>query len=117
MAASGVLACISERDRLDVPEIELLLDALEVAAGSEIRGRILASDASGLVRVRLIATSAYDTVRDSENLPDDRVLDVRFFLPLVDSIPPGAKVVIEATVFDNQDFVVSDTDTVRVVEP
>jgi hypothetical protein len=123
LAAFGALmaaaaGCIDERDRLDVPDLTLVLDDTAVAPSGEITGRVVATDASGLVRYRVMPLSDYlKNVRVSRNLNDVRQIDTTFRLAVADTIPVGTEVPVEATVFDNQGFVVGRTDTVRIVTP
>lgn len=108
-------ACYAERERLDTPVVELLLNAREVAAGDSIRGTLQARDASGIVDWVIIARSAFDTVRVFGDAPELAYIAADFRLPLVDTIPPGTRVVVEAIVEDNQNFAIARVDTVTVI--
>lgn len=108
-------ACYAERERLDTPVVELLLSAREVAAGDSIRGTLEARDASGIVDWVIIARSAFDTVRVFGDAPELGHIAAAFGLPLVDTIPPGTRVVVEAIVEDDQNFAIARADTVTVI--
>jgi len=108
-------ACYAERERLDTPVVELLLNAREVAAGDSIRGTLEARDASGIVDWVIIARSAFDTVRVFGDAPELGHIVAAFGLPLVDTIPPGTRVVVEAIVEDDQNFAIARADTVTVI--
>jgi hypothetical protein len=108
-------ACYAERERLDTPVVELLLNTREVAAGDSIRGTLEARDASGIVDWVIIARSAFDTVRVFGDAPELGYIAAVFGLPLVDTIPPGTRVVVEAIVEDDQNFAIARADTVTVI--
>ena len=108
-------ACFSERERLDTPVVDLVLAAHEVVAGDTIRGTLQARDASGIVDWVISARSAFDTVRVFGDAPELSEISADFRLPLVDSTPPGTRVVVEAVVEDDQDFAIARSDTVTVV--
>lgn len=107
--------CFDERERLDTPVVELLLDTREVSAGHSIRGTLLARDASGIVAWLIMARSAFDTVRVFGSVPELGEIAAEFDLPVNDTIPAGTRVVVEATVEDDQNFAVGRADTVTVV--
>lgn len=108
-------ACFSERERLDTPVVDLLLAAHQVAPGDTIRGTLQARDASGIVDWVISARSAFDTVRVFGDAPELSEISADFRLPLVDSTPPGTRVVVEAVVEDDQNFAIARSDTVTVV--
>jgi hypothetical protein len=108
-------ACFDERERLDTPVVELLLDTREVAAGDSIRGTLHARDASGIVDWVIMARSAFDTVRVFGDAPELGEIAAEFDLPVNDTIPPGSRVVVEAIVEDDQNFAIARADTVTVV--
>lgn len=112
-ASSG--ACYAERERLDTPIVDLVLTAREVTAGDSIRGTLQARDASGIVDWVISARSPFDTVRIFGNAPELGHIAAEFALLVVDTIPPGTPVVVEATVEDDQNFAIAATDTVMVV--
>lgn len=114
VAALG--ACFSERERLDTPVVTLLLSARQVAAGDTIRGTLQARDASGIVDWVIVARSAYDTVRVFGDAPELSEISADFRLPVVDTIPSGTRIVVEAVVEDDQNFAIAQSDTV-VVSP
>ena len=107
--------CFDERERLDTPVVELILDTREVAAGDSIRGTLQARDASGIVDWMIMARSAFDTVRVYGDAPELGEIAAEFDLPVNDTTPPGTRVVVEAIVEDDQNFAVARADTVTVV--
>jgi hypothetical protein len=107
-------ACFAERERLDTPVVELTLGAREVAAGDTIRGTLHARDASGIVDWMIVAHSTFDTVRVFGDAPELREITTEFRLPVIDTIPTGTRVAVEAIVQDDQDFAITQTDTVMV---
>lgn len=115
VAAMSLGACFAERERLDTPVVQLLLTAREVAAGDTIRGRLEARDASGIMDWVIMARSVFDTVRVYGDAPELSEISADFRLPLVDTIPAGTRVVVEAVVQDDQDFAVARADTVTVI--
>lgn len=115
LLAASLGGCFDERERLDTPVVELLLDAREVAAGDSIRGTLHARDASGIVDWVIMARSAFDTVRVFGDAPELGEIAAEFDLPVNDTIPPGSRVVVEAIVEDDQNFAITRADTVTVV--
>ena len=115
LLAASLGGCFDERERLDTPVVELLLDAREVAAGDSIRGTLHARDASGIVDWVIMARSAFDTVRVFGDAPELGEIAAEFDLPVNDTIPPGSRVVVEAIVEDDQNFAIARADTVTVV--
>ena len=113
---ASLAGCFDERERLDTPVVELILDRREVAAGDSIRGMLQARDASGIVDWVIIARSAFDTVRAFGAAPELRAIATEFRLPVNDTIPPGTRVVVEAIVEDDQNFAIARADTVTVVQ-
>lgn len=114
VAAMTLGACFAERERLDTPVVQLLLTERAVSAGDTIRGTLQARDASGIMDWVIMARSAYDTVRVYGNAPELPEISADFRLPLVDTIPVGTRVVIEAVVEDDQGFAIARSDTVTV---
>lgn len=115
VTAMSLGACFAERERLDTPVVQILLTAREVAAGDTIRGTLEARDASGIKDWVIMARSAFDTVRVYGDAPELSEISADFRLPLVDTIPAGTRVVVEAVVQDDQDFAVARADTVTVI--
>jgi hypothetical protein len=113
--AASVAACFAERERLDTPVVTLVLDVRQVAAGDTIRGTLQARDASGIVNWVIMARSAFDTVRVFGDAPELPEISAEFRLPVLDSIPSGTRVVVEAVVEDDQNFAITRADTVIVV--
>ena len=115
VTAMSLGACFAERERLDTPVVQILLTAREVAAGDTIRGTLEARDASGIMDWIIMARSVFDTVRVYGDAPELSEISAEFRLPLVDTIPAGTRVVVEAVVQDDQDFAVARADTVTVI--
>ena len=113
--AASLGACFAERERLDTPVVDLVLATREVAAGDSIRGTLEARDASGIVEWVITARSAFDTVRVFGDAPELGWIAAEFGLPVLDTIPPGTRVVVEAVVEDDQHFAIARADTVTVV--
>jgi hypothetical protein len=107
--------CYAERERLDTPVVELLLDSRYVPAGDSIRGTLKAWDASGIIDWVVIARSAFDTVRVFGEAPELGHIAAEFGLPVVDTVPAGTRVVVEAIVEDDQNFAIARVDTVTVI--
>lgn len=115
MLAMGLGACFEERKRLDTPLLTLTLVADRVRAGDTIRGSLQARDASGLVEWRVLARSAFDTVRAYGSVGEVTQLEQTFALPVVDTVPHGTAIEVEAVVLDNQSFLATESDTVSVI--
>jgi hypothetical protein len=113
--AASLGGCFAERERLDTPVVELRLDARQVAAGDSIRGTLEARDASGIVDWVITARSAFDTARVFGDAPELGQISAPFELFVVDTIPPGTRVVVEAVVEDDQNFAIARADTVTVI--
>jgi len=113
--AASLGACFAERERLDTPVVDLVLAAHQVVAGDSIRGTVQARDASGIVDWMVSARSAFDTVRVFGEAAEVGEIAAEFDLPVVDTIPPGTRVIVEAIVEDDQNFAITRTDTVTVV--
>jgi hypothetical protein len=113
--AAAAAACFAERERLDTPVVTLLLNERQVAAGDTIRGTLQARDASGVVNWVIMARSAFDTVRVFGDAPELPEISAEFGLPVLDSIPSGTRVVVEAVVEDDQNFAITRADTVTVM--
>jgi hypothetical protein len=112
--AASLSACFAERERLDTPVVDLRLSTRQVAAGDTIRGTLQARDASGIVDWVIAARSAFDTVRVFGDVPELGEISAEFRLPVIDSIPGGTRVVVEAVVEDDQNFAIARSDTVTV---
>ena len=113
--AASLGGCFAERERLDTPVVELRLNARQVAAGDSIRGTLEARDASGIVDWVITARSAFDTARVFGDAPELGQISAPFELFVVDTIPPGTRVVVEAVVEDDQNFAIARADTVTVI--
>lgn len=112
--AMSLGACFAERERLDTPVVDLILAARQVPAGDTIRGTLHARDASGIVDWVIVARSTFDTVRVFGDAPEVGEITTEFRLPLIDTIPAGTRVAVEAIVQDDQDFAITRSDTVTV---
>jgi hypothetical protein len=112
--AMSLGACFAERERLDTPVVDLILAARQVLAGDTIRGTLHARDASGIVDWMIVARSAFDTVRVFGDAPELGEITTEFRLPVIDTIPTGTRVAVEAIVQDDQDFAITRSDTVTV---
>ncbi|HEY7407656.1 MAG TPA: hypothetical protein VH638_05275 [Gemmatimonadaceae bacterium] len=111
----SVGACFAERERLDTPIVALSLAAREVVAGDSIRGTLEARDASGIVDWVITARSAFDTVRVFGDAPEVGWISREFRLPVIDTVPTGTRVIVEAVVEDDQNFAIARADTVTVI--
>lgn len=114
--------CYRERERLDVPELSIQLQVDSVTPGDTLRGRLVATDRSGLLLVRLLVVSRRDTIspfldtlRLRYDLFEDRAVDLPFNVPIKPGVPVGSRVALVAAAFDNQEFSVEATDTLWVV--
>ncbi|HSJ64495.1 MAG TPA: hypothetical protein VK922_11435 [Gemmatimonadaceae bacterium] len=121
-AVGAMLGCYRDRERLDVPVLHLFVEADSVSPGDTIRGILQASDASGLLLVRLLAvyrrdaqTPFVDTLRLRYDLPELTEVTLPFAVPIPDVVPIGSRVALVAAAFDDQEFLVEATDTLWVV--
>ena len=108
------LGCFAERERLDTPVVDLELASRAVAAGDTIRGILHATDASGITDWVVTARSRFDTVRTAGRPAERTEILEAFRFPLVDTIPSGTRVLVEAIVEDDQNFAITRSDTVTV---
>lgn len=122
VATAAALGCYRDRERLDVPVLTLVPDVDSVSPGDTLRGVMQATDASGLILVRLIATfrrdtltPAVDTLRLRYDLPELNEVELQFSVPLPGAMPVGSRVALVAAAFDDQEFQVEATDTLWVV--
>jgi hypothetical protein len=120
--AATALGCYRDRERLDVPVLTLLPDVDSISPGDTIRGVMRASDASGLLLVRLLAvyrrdaqSPFVDTVRLRYDLPELTQVELPFSVPIPAVVPVGSRVALVAAAFDDQEFLVEATDTLWVV--
>jgi hypothetical protein len=111
----GSLGCFAERERLDTPVVELVLGSRTVAAGDTIRGTLRARDASGITDWIITARSRFDTTRTAGRPAERTEILEAFRFHLVDTIPSGTRVLVEAIVEDDQNFAITRSDTVTVV--
>lgn len=120
--AGAALGCYRERERLDVPELSIVLDVDSISPGDTIRGTLEATDQSGLILVRLFAvyrsdtlSADVDTLRRRFDLFEQTAVSLPFDVPIAGSVPVGSRVALVAAAFDDQDFLVEATDTLWVV--
>jgi hypothetical protein len=120
--AAAVLGCYRDRERLDVPVLLLLPEVDSISPGDTIRGVMEASDASGLLLVRLLAvyrrdaqTPFVDTLRVRYDIPELTEVALPFVVPIPPEVPVGSRVALVAAAFDDQEFLVEATDTLWVV--
>ena len=119
--ALATAGCYRERERLDVPELSIVLADTVVEPRDTIRGAVRARDGSGLSFLRVLAISALDPARQRLDtigrryeLSDRRSVEVPLNIGLDSLVPAGTFVEIQAFVLDNQDFPVEIRDTIRV---
>lgn len=120
LLAAGVASasCAEDRERLDVPRLYLEIDSTVVAPGDSVRGRISAGDSfGGIVRlaVRICIDSGFLTARLNYDRAD--TASFRFLLPVPDSTPQNALVIVEGQVNDEQTFFVTTQDTIVARSP
>lgn len=121
-ALAAAAGCYRDRERLDVPVLSILLEADSITPGDTIRGVMLATDASGLLLVRLFAvfrrdaqTPFVDTLRLRYDLPELTDVELPFSVPIPAAVPIGSRVALVAAAFDDQEFQAEATDTLWVV--
>lgn len=120
--AAALIGCYRERERLDVPVLTIIPDVDSISPGDTLRGIMEASDASGLLLVRLLAvyradslTPFVDTLRLRYDLPELTEVELPFSVPIPGATPVGSRVALLAVAFDDQEFQVESTDTLWVV--
>ena len=91
------------------------LSAIPGARAGDLAFMVEARDASGIMDWVIMARSVFDTVRIYGDAPELSEISADFRLPLVDTIPAGTRVVVEAVVQDDQNFAVARADTVTVI--
>ena len=101
-------ACFAERERLDVPVVQLSLDSDAVPPGDTIRGRIIAADRSGLIGVAVYGVSHAPTADSidyaSRSFIERDSINMTFRLVVSRNAPVGTDVRVYTVVFDNQSF-------------
>ena len=110
----AAVACLRERDRLDVPRVALVLQDSIVAPGDSIRGYAYAVDGTGIVFLLITATTSDSSSSKRLNRISADSIKVDFALRVPANAPGDAPVSVRAFARDNQDFEVSVTDTVFV---
>lgn len=116
-ALLSVAGCLEPRERLDAPRVRMELEEDTVAAGAALRGVISAADLSGIVYVSaslIVDEDADSRKTDRLDFIDADTVDFAFFLPVVSDAPGGARIIVTATVIDNQLFTVTVEDTAHV---
>ena len=110
-------ACYRERERFDIPELEITPSAKVIAPSDTVKVIVRASDGSGLEALTLFATSPVDTVRQQFFVADRHRVEFTFRVPVSPKTPPGSRIAIRAVVLDDQNFQVVKHDTVVVGFP
>jgi hypothetical protein len=120
--ATATLGCYRDRARLDVPVLTIIPEIDSISPGDTLRGVMQATDASGLILVRLLAihrrdsqTPFVDTIRLRYDIPELTSVELSFTVPIPQAVPVGSRVALVAAAFDDQDFIVEATDTLWVV--
>jgi len=111
---AAFFGCAEARPRLDVPAVRIELEADTVDVGAAIRGRVVATDASGIVYVSVEACS--DSLRRRTRYDTFAVdsITLDFDLDLGAPVAPGRLIEVRALVIDDQLFTVEVVDTVFV---
>src|SRR4051812_28004016 len=60
---TAIAACTPDRERPDVPVVQLLLDSATAVVGGTVHGRVIAVDRSGLIYLSIIGTNGDSTSR------------------------------------------------------
>ncbi|MGI9077366.1 MAG: hypothetical protein ACR2G6_08560 [Gemmatimonadaceae bacterium] len=110
-------ACYRERERFDIPELEIVPAAKVIAPSDTLRGVVRASDGSGLEALTLVATSPVDTIRQQFFVADRHRVEFAFQIPVKATTAAGSRIAIRAVVIDDQNFQVVKHDTVLVEFP
>ena len=111
VAAAG---CVSERERLTAPLVELSLHDDSVTAGDSVSGRVTATDRSGLILLVVEARSGDSTSLVRRDRVREETIELDFRLRVASTAPAGSVVEVIATAVDNQQFEVSVADTAYV---
>ncbi|MDQ6886611.1 MAG: hypothetical protein M3068_04890 [Gemmatimonadota bacterium] len=115
VGASVALACVSARDRIDLPTVAIVgVTDTVVDRRLLLFVRVAAADGSGLLGVHARATSSYGNSSTGIDLGEVRRFDETLLLELSDTVPAGASVALEATAIDNQNFTVFADTTIVV---
>ncbi|MBC7789498.1 MAG: hypothetical protein H7Z74_06110 [Anaerolineae bacterium] len=115
--AIGYLACYRERERFDIPELEVIPASRVIAPNDTLRGVVRAADGSGLETLTVFATSSIDTIRQEFFVADRHRVEFMFRIPVSAETPAGTRIAIRAVVLDDQNFQVVKHDTVVVAFP
>ncbi|MGI8498777.1 MAG: hypothetical protein ACR2OG_14485 [Gemmatimonadaceae bacterium] len=109
------LACVSARDRIDLPTVSIV-GVTDTVADRRLLlfVRVAAADGSGLLGVHARATSSYGNSSTGIDLGEVRRFDEILLLELSDTVPPGSSIALEATAIDNQNFTVFADTTIVV---
>ena len=119
LARAGVVClalagCLRERDRLDVPRVNLELVAGEVAAGDTVRGRAWAVDGTGIIFFQVTVETADSTAFERRNRISADSVMIEFALPVSSRAVAGERVVVTAVARDDQEFEIRVQDTLFV---
>lgn len=114
LAVLAALACVSERERLTAPIVELELHTDLVAPGDSVEGRVVATDRSGLILLVVEARSADSTSMVRRDRVSAATIELDFRLRVASTAVPGSVIQVIATAVDNQNFEVRVTDTAYV---
>ena len=114
VAGAVIAGCLSRRDRLDVPQVTLVVDDSIVAPGGSVRGRARVTDESGIIYVSVTVFTADSAARTQLNRIASDSVELEFALRVASTAAPDAIVSVRALARDNQDFEVTATDTVYV---
>ncbi len=117
LCAMASSACYRERERFDIPELEIIPTVRVIAPNDTVRGVVRASDGSGLEALTLVATSPADTIRQQFFVADRHRVEFTFRIPVRATTPAGSRIAIRAVVIDDQNFQVVKHDTVLVGFP
>ena len=117
LCCMAFLACYRERERFDIPELEIVPEARVIAPSDTVRGVVRASDGSGLEALTIVATSPVDSIRQQFFVADRHRVEFTFRFPVSAAITAGSRIAIRAIVIDDQNFQVIKHDTVLVELP
>jgi len=112
--AAAAIGCLRERDRLDVPQLTLVLEDSVVAPGDSVRGYAYATDATGIVFLQVTASTTDSASSKRLNRVSADSVKIEFALRVPANAPRDEVVSVRALARDTQDFEVMVTDTVYV---
>ncbi len=117
ICAMASSACYRERERFDIPQLEIIPATRIIAPSDTVDVIVRASDGSGLEALTLFATSPVDTIRQQFSVADRHRVEFTFSIPVSATTPAGSRIAIRAVVLDDQNFQVVKHDTVVVGFP